>query len=419
MPSLPRARRALGLAGGSVGAAARALRAGGAFVWRRRRLRIAFGAALIVLVLLAGGWLWLRSSPLSSVRHVRIVGVRGPDAARVDSALRTAARGMSTLNVNPAALRAAVAPLHLVRALSVSPSFPHGLRIAVVEQLPVAQLDAAGGHTAVAADGVVLGPALLGTGALPTLQLSGPAPVPGRHVLAPGARAALAVLGAVPRVLLAWVQRVYAGAEGLTVQMRDGLLLYFGNATRPHAKWLAAARVLADPTSAGATYIDVRLPERPAAGFGSSGQGASSGGSATESGSAAGGVGASDPNTASLAAKLDEAVSGGSSASAAATTGTVTPAGSAGTAAATGAGANAGAGAEGGAVGGAGANAGAEGTAAGVAGAGEASADTGAAATTAGTPSEPGEASAATSAQQPGASGAAAPSGEAPPGGGG
>jgi cell division protein FtsQ len=378
---------------------------------------VALLGGALALALLAGGWLWLRSSPLSSVRHVRIVGVRGPDAARVDSALRTAARGMSTLNVNPAALRAAVAPLHLVRALSVSPSFPHGLRIAVVEQLPVAQLDAAGGHTAVAADGVVLGPALLGTGALPTLQLSGPAPVPGRHVLAPGARAALAVLGAVPRVLLAWVQRVYAGAEGLTVQMRDGLLLYFGNATRPHAKWLAAARVLADPTSAGATYIDVRLPERPAAGFGSSAQGASPGGSATESGSAAGGVGASDPNTASLAAKLDEAVSGGSSANAAATTGTVTPASSAGTA--TGAGANAGAGAEGGAAGGAGANAGAEGAAAGGAGAGEASADTGAAATTAGTRPEPGEASAATSTQQPGASGAAAPSGEAPPGGGG
>ena len=32
------------------------------------------------------------------------------------------------------------------------------------------------------------------------------------------------------------------------------------------AKWIAATRVLADPEAAGATYIDVRLPGRPAAG---------------------------------------------------------------------------------------------------------------------------------------------------------
>jgi len=49
--------------------------------------------------------------------------------------------------------------------------------------------------------------------------------------------------------------------------MRGGLLVYFGDAARPHAKWTALARVLADPSSAGASYIDVRLPERPAAGF--------------------------------------------------------------------------------------------------------------------------------------------------------
>ena len=49
--------------------------------------------------------------------------------------------------------------------------------------------------------------------------------------------------------------------------MRNGLLVYFGDAARPHAKWLSLARVLADPSSAGASYVDVRVPERPAAGF--------------------------------------------------------------------------------------------------------------------------------------------------------
>jgi len=63
------------------------------------------------------------------------------------------------------------------------------------------------------------------------------------------------------------VARVYTDSNGLTVAMRNGLLAYFGDATRPHAKWLSLARVLADPGSAGASYVDVRVAEHPAAGF--------------------------------------------------------------------------------------------------------------------------------------------------------
>ena len=68
---------------------------------------------------------------------------------------------MSTLDVNRGALRAAVASFPVVRAVRAVPSFPHGLRIEVTEQLPVAALTIDGARTAVAADGVVLGPALL------------------------------------------------------------------------------------------------------------------------------------------------------------------------------------------------------------------------------------------------------------------
>ena len=63
------------------------------------------------------------------------------------------------------------------------------------------------------------------------------------------------------------VTRAYSSSKGLTLAMHSGLLVYFGDGTRPHAKWLSLARVLADPSSAGASYVDVRLPERPAAGF--------------------------------------------------------------------------------------------------------------------------------------------------------
>ena len=94
-----------------------------------------------------------------------------------------------------------------------------------------------------------------------------PSPRPASACAARALLAALAVLGAAPAPLARLVERVFTGAQGLTVAMRNGLLVYFGDATRPHAKWLSLARVLADPSSAGASYVDVRLPSRPAAGF--------------------------------------------------------------------------------------------------------------------------------------------------------
>ncbi|HEY2535690.1 MAG TPA: hypothetical protein VGI24_01755, partial [Solirubrobacteraceae bacterium] len=123
---------------------------------------------------------------------------------------------------------------------------------------------------------------------------------------------ALTILGAAPAALAHEVTRVYEGPKGLTVTLHGNLLAFFGDATLPHAKWLSLARVLADPSSAGAIYVDVRLPERPAAGFapGTSRPGASS--TELESSGAS-----ADPNTAAeLASGLDAAVGGGSGAGA-------------------------------------------------------------------------------------------------------
>jgi cell division protein FtsQ len=50
------------------------------------------------------------------------------------------------------------------------------------------------------------------------------------------------------------------------VDRAEGPDLIFGDASDARRKWLAAARVLADPSAAGAIYLDVRIPERVAAG---------------------------------------------------------------------------------------------------------------------------------------------------------
>jgi hypothetical protein len=124
------------------------------------------------------------------------------------------------------------------------------------------------------------------------------------------------VLAAAPPTLAGWIARVYEGSEGLTVAMRGGLLIYFGDDSRPHAKWLSAARVLASPTSTGASYLDVRLPERPAAGFpaGTQPPDASTGTSATGEALPA------DPTSHSLAETLEAAIGSGVAPSAGAST---------------------------------------------------------------------------------------------------
>jgi cell division protein FtsQ len=253
---------------------------------RHRRLRIGLLACLVSLPLLAGGWMWLRHSSFVAVQSVHVSGAQGAEAQAIEAALTGAARHMSTLDVNLGALRAAVAQFPVVREVHATASPPHGLSIHVIEQLPVAALLAAGTRTAVAADGIALGTALLSS-SLPTVTGSS-APAAGARVGDPALLAALTVLGAAPTPFARVVARVYTGPSGLTVAMRNGLLAYFGDGTRPHAKWMSLARVLADSSSAGATYLDVRVPEHPAAGGFPAGAGpAASAAAASASGSGA------------------------------------------------------------------------------------------------------------------------------------
>ena len=221
------------------------------------------------------------------------------------AALQAAARRMSTLDVQPAALRAAVATFPVVREVTARASFPHGLVVRVVEQPAVAALSAAGTRTAVAANGVVLGQGLV-SGSLPAVS-AGWAPPPGQRVGEGALREALAVLGAAPAPLQRYIKRAYPGPNGITVVMRSGLSAYFGDATRPRAKWLALALVISNERASGASYVDVRVPERPAAGFApgtappSSAAGESSSGGSEHAGSP-------ESVAASIAARLAAAV---------------------------------------------------------------------------------------------------------------
>ncbi len=225
---------------------------------------------VLIAAVLAGGWLWFRDSSLVAVKRVRVSGVSaGPDAAQIRRALVAAAHDMTTLDVHLDRLRSAVAAYPVVKDLRVSTQFPHGMRIAVVEQVPVAAVTVDGRQTPVAANGTLLhdlsSAAMAALPSVPVKALPG-----GSRLTEPDAVSAVKVLAAAPYAMLTKVQQVTSEpSHGLVVQLRNGPSLYFGDSARLDAKWAAAAAVLADPGSAGASYIDLTDPARPAAGVSS------------------------------------------------------------------------------------------------------------------------------------------------------
>lgn len=227
----------------------------------RRRLLL---LALAVAALAAGWFGWLRDSSLVAVEQVEISGLTAPSAARIERAITAAAQDMTTLHVRPEIIEQAVAGFPVVDAIEVEADFPHTLRVRVIEHRPVALIQAGGDQVPVAADGTLL-PDVEVRGTLPAVTVGA---LGGSGRLSDArARALVAVAGAAPPPLLERAERVvYEGDRGIVVQLRDGPELVFGDGSRPRAKWLAASAVLADESSRGAGYVDLRIPERPAAG---------------------------------------------------------------------------------------------------------------------------------------------------------
>jgi cell division protein FtsQ len=233
---------------------------------RRQRPHVPLKVVAIAVVAacaLGGGWYWFRDSQFVRVSEITIIGANGREAAQVRKVLKDVASDMTTLHVREDQLRTAVAPYPVVKDLRIHAAFPHTLRIEVIERNPVAVVVGSNQRQPVSADGTVL-PIGAGSADLPQIAASGA--TAGSRLADPKARNAAAVLGAAPKDLVPMIASAGSDAQGLRVQLRDGPVVFFGSVDQLAAKWAAAARVLADPQSAGAVYVDVHVAARPVAG---------------------------------------------------------------------------------------------------------------------------------------------------------
>lgn len=227
----------------------------------RRRPRAVLVVAVLVAVLVPAG-LWLRTSALVGVQSVEVSGIQGAQSMQIRKALTSAGLDMTTLAVDEDALRDAVSSFPIVRDLRTSTEFPHGLRIDVDVYDPVAAVAAGGSTIAVGFDGTLLrdaprsGLPLVGVNQVPA----------GSRVSDAAALRAIGLLAAAPAALRSRVDRVFRSDRGLSAALQNGPKLYFGSDEDARAKWAAAAEVLAQSSSRGASYVDLRLPDRPVAG---------------------------------------------------------------------------------------------------------------------------------------------------------
>lgn len=231
-----------------------------------KRTRRGLLIVLVVAALLTALYMfWLRDSSLVAVENVTVTGLTSDDADRVRVALASTAETMTTLHVDEARLQDAAAAFPIVARVEAKPEFPHGMTITVIEHRPAALAVSGGRKQPIAGDGSVLA-GIPVKGDLPTIDLAVAMP---QSQLGPGAaRDAAKVAGMAPPVIARRVDSLKreGGARGVVAELEDGTELVFGTPDQLAVKWAAAIRVLADDEASGATYVDVRIPERPVAG---------------------------------------------------------------------------------------------------------------------------------------------------------
>jgi cell division protein FtsQ len=226
----------------------------------RRRL---FAAGIGALAVIALYLFVVRDLRAFAIETVSLSGASSGYGPKLEADLDGAARTMTTLHVDEGRLRELAKRYPAVVSLEADADLPDHLSIRVVEKPPVGTVEGDGGRRVpVAADGTLLDGQPVDR-PLPALEVAAASDRSARRA---DRVAAARVAAGAPGALAAWVAEVRRGEAGWVAKLRGGPDLRFGSLADLPAKWSAAAAVLRAPGARGAGYVDLRLPDRPAAG---------------------------------------------------------------------------------------------------------------------------------------------------------
>ena len=233
---------------------------------RRRRSALLLGAGLLAALALM--W-WLAHGPLLAVGNVTLRGYDRQDRAALLQAIDSAAADGTVVSPPVDGIRSAAAAFPWVASVAVQRDWPRALAVEVTMARPVAVAAVAGAEPALVSEsGRVLGPVPEGAG-LGWLRATGPPPAAG-YALPDADRAALSFLAAAPPEAARRVRQLGLDQAGtLAGRIDGGPALRLGRPEALAAKARALALVLSQVPAqelAAATYIDLRIPRRPAIG---------------------------------------------------------------------------------------------------------------------------------------------------------
>ena len=208
------------------------------------------GGVLLAVAILA------THSPIFSARSVTVRGASHLSEAAV---LRLAGvqLGTNVFYLDTAAAQAKLVADPWVASATVARRLPSTVEIVIHEVRPVGITASADAPLLLAQDGTTLGPVPAGT-QLPQVGTTGEGSL----------RDAAAALGAMPPSLLARIGTLTVAADGsVSLSLRDGVVVTFGDATDAGAKAQALRAVLAWARSQpiGVISIDVSSPAVPTA----------------------------------------------------------------------------------------------------------------------------------------------------------
>lgn len=223
----------------------------------RRRLRRVLAVLAVVVVLVAA--VAATRSPLLDVDQISVRGVEGARADEVRAASGLAP-GDPLVDVDPGASAAAIESVPWVADATVVRRWPDAVEVRVEVREPVAVVGTGDGAVVVDGDGRAIATAeSAGAGAdvLPTID--GRAPAVGEELTgAPGVAAA--VVAALPEELRAEVAEARGDATDLELELRDGILVAWGDDGQQSAKAEALSVLLAQDDRATFARIDVSVP---------------------------------------------------------------------------------------------------------------------------------------------------------------